>query len=68
MSSHEADEAYFKIKEYGKYLIRKHNEFVQKRGDIVFGTAVMVYLDCLESMVKQGLIRGFSLETGEIFL
>ena len=53
MSSHEADEAYFKIEEYGKYLIRKHNEFVQKRGDIVFGTAVMVYLDALEAMVKQ---------------
>ena len=68
MSSHEVDEAYFKIEEYGKYLIRKHNEFVQKRGDIVYGTAVMVYLDALEAMVKQGLIRCFNLKTGEILL
>ena len=66
--SHEEDEAYFKIEEYAKYLIRRHNGFDQKKGDIVYNTAVMVYLDALEAMVKEGLIRGYSLDTGEIFL
>ena len=70
MSSHEADEAYFKIEQHAKQMMKIYQDFARESspGSFRFLTEKQCYRDCLESMKRNGLIRGYSLDTGEIFV
>ena len=73
MSDHETDEAYFKIEQHAKQMMRIYKDFardakVSSPGSFRFLTEKQCYRDCLESMKRNGLIRDYNLSTGEILL
>ena len=70
MSDRETDEAYFKIEQHAKQMMKIYQDFARESspGSFRFLTEKQCYRDCLESMKRNGLIRGYSLDTGEIFV
>ena len=68
MGTHEKDEAYWKIQQHAKQMMKIYQDFARESspGSFRFVTEKQCYRDCLESMKRNGLIRGYDLSTGYI--